>query len=182
MKQAEMNVDKLIVIILVVLVILAIAMFLFKADIVNYMRGLPGVYRNDTDIEVTLTDEQLESIGCEVPIAKMGSEQLGAWYSRYSVDDRALYIYDAKTRKFEVYGTLYFHAHSEDDIKIYYNSRKIDPVIGEIKDKKVVITSYGEDSGASYQSVLKNLNGAVLHPEINNYLCKKKEVKKWELK
>jgi hypothetical protein len=64
-KSGELNINKLIIIILCILVLLALLMFIYKTPILDWLRNLPGYqYENDTEIEAPEVIDAAASLAC----------------------------------------------------------------------------------------------------------------------
>ena len=69
-KRGSVAVNKLVIVILVILVIAAVLIFLFKADILNYLRNLPGysVPEEDEGIDLGQLDPEVARSLCPVRV------------------------------------------------------------------------------------------------------------------
>jgi len=66
MKKASLSIDKLILIILAILVLLAILVFIFKTDILEWVRNLPQYnYTGDREINYTEVDQEILAGQCD---------------------------------------------------------------------------------------------------------------------
>lgn len=79
-KKGEIAVEKVITLIIVLLVIVVATIFIFKPDILNWMRNLPEYTYNDTDRELPLSPDQLALIGCEKLVGRIGGLE-GSYFS-----------------------------------------------------------------------------------------------------
>jgi len=79
-KNGEIAVEKVITLIIVLLVIVVAIIFIFKPDILNWMRNLPEYTYNDSDREIPLSPDQLALIGCEKLVGRIGTLE-GGYFS-----------------------------------------------------------------------------------------------------
>jgi hypothetical protein len=139
--QESLVSTKLIGIILLVLVILVLAMFLFKPQIMDWIRNLPG-YETPQDQEIDFTNmpaDEIAKLGCNQKIAVLGSKDIS--YTYY-VDLREVSIYDSTSsnpRKiipvFDVYNPIDYV------FKIRNSIFKKDIILGHIQNNRLSINS-----------------------------------------
>lgn len=60
--QENTSMSKIIVLVIVILVIVVLALFIFRYDIKEWMRNLPGYQSNPEDTEIPISTENLEAV------------------------------------------------------------------------------------------------------------------------
>lgn len=175
--------NKLIVIILCILVLLAILMFIFKVNILEWIRNLPDyTYEGDKEIDYTkLSPDVLLQLGCTEKIALIGDKDVKIFGDRREF---FMFIEDNKLRKIE----LYVDVNDPDHYFIRFIEGK-DMDVGEVKDKvltinKNILDNYDPDDRFGKKvslADLEKMNGA--HLILTRLLCKtKEEVRKAPIK
>lgn len=180
-KRGTIAINKIVVVILVVLVIAAVLMFLFKADILNYLRSLPGysVPEEDREIDVAnLTDEEMRSL-CPVIIGKTKTEVSVGFLKDdyiYFCEELSTVCKTQTRSKLKVTGDK-----NNGEIEV---DRWFDNTIGAIKNNKLILSrEILEKNGNLYDEVkddlpdfkyVINLNGSYYIP--GNFICRKEVI------
>ncbi len=171
MRRADLTINKLVLIIIAILILAALLIFIFKVDILEWLRGLPDyAYEGDKEVDYTsLSPDKLALLGCDEKIAEIGKHDVKIWG-----DVRELFMLPGN-RKISLY-------------VLYENTEKMDFLIsvaeknigvGKIKDElltidKDVIENYDSHDVNKYVSLedLRLLEGSRLFGRL---LCKTKE-------
>jgi len=166
--------ENLVIIILVILVLVAILVLIFRVQILDYIRNLPGYsYEGDKEKEIS-GEHEVTSAVCPVNVAKIvKSDKI------YKCGDKACY-------ESMLVGTnlLWKGSAIEAKIKVYQKGIDIDDQIGEVSGGKISLSSevvggYGnlffevKDDIPDYEFLL-NLNGATY--SYNNIICRDEKI------
>jgi hypothetical protein len=133
-KRGEGAINRIIVIVLIILVILVVFVFIFRNDLIDWMRNLPGYDSEVEDIEIEGVDEVTLDSMCPVRVARFSSKGELLWCT-----DRDSYCRDTKDT------SLYFGGEN----KIYESSSSLWIIrlfnrkkIGTVEGKKINIEDY----------------------------------------
>lgn len=155
---SELTFDKIIILILVLLVILAVLMFLFKADIIEKIKNMPG-YGPNPDETINLSEDQLKmlnytAVGSISKSVKSYSSFEQQYFEVYKLNPDYTIAQKIPTRLilYSPSGT----SGTNGDIEI--GKFGLDIPIGKIADSRVSITV----SEANYQNYLKTYNDGSL--------------------
>ena len=178
-RGSELVSNKLIIIILAILVIAVILFFIFKANILEWMRNLPEwQYEGDKDVEVSGEDRNASESDCPIKVARApeGKEIFFCGdkaCSESNLINSRLYIYGESERKAEIYVLL----------NGYFGIDRLisDEKIGDIENKKItILPEILEGKGAIYEKVKNDLPNFILLLNLNeayfsyqNYICRK---------
>ena len=167
--------DKIIILVLVALVILVMLYFIFRGNILDYLRNLPGYSSENVDREIELVDELAPSI-CPVdkPI-RVADLQLGGEgrFLRYSNINSPTNIFINSENKLILYRAGWTNSNKE--IGSFSNPKiNIDP--DWISGNKFAEYRYGDKTLPS-RKFLVNLDGAdVVNVGGREIVCREKEL------
>ncbi len=149
-------IEKIIIIFLVCVVIAAVLIFIFKVDIISYIRNLPGYSYDNNDKVIELTPDKLMALGfkCNEKVARVESKPV-------SGDKHNLLIY--RHGSYEKTG-LFARIEGADSVKILmptylgFSSSEV----GKVENKKLIIS-------AKYESISKYITQEEFN-KLNNAL------------
>lgn len=175
-RQARLVINKLIIIILAILVLLALLMFIYKVDILGWLRNLPEyTYDEDEEIDYTkLSPDRLALFRCTEKIAILGDKDVTSfWKDRGFEDVRELFMLPEKRKV-----NLHVVAKKSDYFLIKVADANVE--VGEIKEKILavkenIIKNYDSHEVGEHGVSLTDLRMLDEARLLGRLLCKTKE-------
>jgi len=164
-KRGSVAINKMVIVILVLLVVVAVLMFIFKADILNYLKSLPGYSVPEEDEEIDLGEIDPEVARSLCPIRVGGIDKDGKIYFCNNFE------IGCKTR---ISSKLLWAGNAQSaDIEI---DKFFDKTIGRFENDVITIdkNKLEGESNLPESKFLNNLDGSYYLE--GNFLCRKAEV------
>lgn len=186
-KADNLTINKLIIIILAILVLLALLMFIFKVDILEWLRNLPDyTYEGDKEIDYTkLSPDKLALLNC-VKIAEIGKKDIDV----PGQDVREMFMYLDESRIVPMKLKVDVDDPNHYFVKVIEWKGMATIDVGEVKDKILKINEEVIKNYATYEKTFVGiktlkLKDYVLEKDLNKLngahllgvllLCKTKE-------
>lgn len=174
-KRAELAMRQLVIIILSIIVLLAILIFIFRVDILEWLRNLPDyTYGEEEPIDYTELDpNKLAMLGCYNKIAELGEGDATSFWEDFGFTDvREILMFPDKRE-------LNLHAVYNDDESFLIRIADKNVGVGKIENRELsidddVMSDYGGHEVSGYVSFddLSRLDGSRLYGRL---LCKTDE-------